>query len=424
MASQGISIHIGLNHVDPDCYNGWDGQLAGCLNDARDMCDMASRLGYRSTLITDEDATAQRVISEIGSAAQQLGAQDILFLTYSGHGGQVPDVNGDEEEGQDETWVLFDRQLVDDELAALWSHFTAGARIVVLSDSCHSGTVLRMLAVTRELSRPSRSREVPDAVGKTVINSFKQMLLGPVRDGPPSAVLQRAPAEIALDARFRIMPRDIQDLVNATRAKELGAAQFIAGSEERAQIGASVLLISGCQDWQLSMDGQGNGLFTEKVKRVWASGAFQGDYRAFWNQVKAQMPATQQPNFATTGAANGAFEAQRPFSIEAPAAVVSPAPQPAPTSTTTTPAAPTTPAPSSSGARPTLRRGSSGPDVVFLQKRLIAFGYYVSTDGRFGPMTESAVRSFQASNGLPADGVVGAMTWAKLGTREEALAPA
>ena len=31
------SIHFGLNHVDPGAYNGWDGELAGCINDARDM---------------------------------------------------------------------------------------------------------------------------------------------------------------------------------------------------------------------------------------------------------------------------------------------------------------------------------------------------------------------------------------------------
>lgn len=420
MASQGISIHIGLNHVDPDAYSGWDGQLSGCLNDARDMCDIANRLGYRPTLVTDEDATANRVIAEIGSAAQQLGAQDILFLTYSGHGGQCPDVNGDEDDGQDETWVLYDRQLVDDELAALWSHFAAGVRIVVLSDSCHSGTVARMMQTCRDLSKPSRTRDMPDAAVKTMINAFKQTLLGPVREGPATAALLRAPAEIDLEARFRIMPRDIQDLVNARRARDLGASQFVAGTAEKGDIGASVLLISGCQDWQLSMDGQGNGLFTEKVKAVWAGGGFQGDYKTFCDRVKAMMPASQQPNFYTVGAKNAAFEAQRPFTVDAPAQAVAPV-QPAQPAQPPAQPAPQQPAATqpASGTRPQLQLGSTGPDVVFLQKRLIAFGYYLTPDGQFGPKTQSAVRSFQSANGLQPDGVVGALTWAKLGTREE-----
>ena len=31
------SIHIGLNIVDPQQYGGWDGALAGCVNDANAM---------------------------------------------------------------------------------------------------------------------------------------------------------------------------------------------------------------------------------------------------------------------------------------------------------------------------------------------------------------------------------------------------
>src|SRR5262245_37245617 len=103
--ARGISIHIGLNIVDPTCYNGWDGQLSGCLNDALDMQAIANSLGYSSSLITDGQATAANVVRAIGQAAQQLNPDDILLLTYSGHGGQVQDANGDEPDGFDETWV-------------------------------------------------------------------------------------------------------------------------------------------------------------------------------------------------------------------------------------------------------------------------------------------------------------------------------
>lgn len=57
-----------------------------------------------------------------------------------------------------------------------------------------------------------------------------------------------------------------------------------------------------------------------------------------------------------------------------------------------------------------LRLGSKGNDVKTLQKML-----GVDVDGIFGPMTERAVKEFQASHGLVSDGIVGFMTWSALG---------
>ena len=66
--------------------------------------------------------------------------------------------------------------------------------------------------------------------------------------------------------------------------------------------------------------------------------------------------------------------------------------------------------PSSGGNRPTLRQGSRGEDVKYLQSKL-----GISADGIFGSQTEAAVKAFQGRNGLSADGIVGPNTWAKLG---------
>jgi peptidoglycan hydrolase-like protein with peptidoglycan-binding domain len=65
--------------------------------------------------------------------------------------------------------------------------------------------------------------------------------------------------------------------------------------------------------------------------------------------------------------------------------------------------------------RPTIMRGATGEHVTYLQTRLSALTYSVTVDGIFGPGTQSAVRSFQASNGLTVDGIVGQATWAALG---------
>ena len=65
--------------------------------------------------------------------------------------------------------------------------------------------------------------------------------------------------------------------------------------------------------------------------------------------------------------------------------------------------------------RTTLKLGSHGTDVTYLQQRLTAKGYGVGTvDGIFGVKTLEAVKAFQAENELTIDGIVGSKTWSKL----------
>lgn len=63
---------------------------------------------------------------------------------------------------------------------------------------------------------------------------------------------------------------------------------------------------------------------------------------------------------------------------------------------------------------PTLRRGSTGYYVTFLQERLNLFGYMVIIDGIFGAKTETTVKNFQKDRGLLVDGIVGSKTWTAL----------
>ena len=276
---KGIAVNIGLNFVDPAAYNGWNGELAGCINDARDMKQIATSLGYSATLLTDAQASAAEVTRVIGQAARQLAPGDICLVTYSGHGSQMTDVTGDEPDGKDETWVLWDRQLLDDELNGLWSCFEAGVRIFVLSDSCHSGTVARMLSFKRKF----RSAE------------FAAQYERPV-DAPPRI---RAADPAAAYANY---------LANRGNYE-------VSQWTHRAAVNASVTLISGCQDNQLSSDGDANGLFTQRLKEVWNGGAFNGNYAQFHSAIVARMPSDQTPNLFRTGVANPAFDAEKPFTI-------------------------------------------------------------------------------------------------------------
>ena len=67
--------------------------------------------------------------------------------------------------------------------------------------------------------------------------------------------------------------------------------------------------------------------------------------------------------------------------------------------------------------RPTLRRGSSGEYVTWVQTKLIQLGYNLQpygADGKFGAKTEAAVKDFQRDHDLNSDGIVGPKTYEAL----------
>ena len=291
-----LSLHLGLNLVSAAAYEGWTGPLAACEFDANDMAAIARLKGMKPTVLLTKKATRAALLAGMRAAAKTLKPGDLFFLTYSGHGGQVRDSNRDEPDRKDETWCLYDGQLIDDELYFELSRFAAGVRILVLSDSCHSGTVTRERT---PLTPPpgQRAKLMPDAVGERVYAKHKAFYDG----------LQADVAKAAKAAQAVVDP----DHALAQLAVTGAAAQA------QALVGVfrpQVILISGCQDNQSSMDGEHNGAFTEKLLRVWNQGAFAGGYASFHARIRAAMPASQSPNFFTLGLA-APFLAQRPFTL-------------------------------------------------------------------------------------------------------------
>lgn len=77
---------------------------------------------------------------------------------------------------------------------------------------------------------------------------------------------------------------------------------------------------------------------------------------------------------------------------------------------------------------PGLARGAAGPAVTRLQSALASLGRMSQAtvqagDGRFGPLTDAAVRRFQDDVGLPATGFYGPLTAAALARALAAAAP-
>jgi hypothetical protein len=273
---KGISIHIGLNSIDPSHYNGRDGKLKNPENDANAMHSIATTLNFEATKLLTQQATSINVLNALAKASQELETGDTLFLSYAGHGAQVPDTTNEETDGYDETWVLYDRMLLDDELYNAWSKFKPGVRIIILSDSCHSGTVSRMMGLD----------EIATSVYKN--NNLFRFL------SPEDTIATYENNQALYNAVKFGVPREAED-----------------------NITACVLLISGCQDNQLSSDGKDNGLFTAKLLQAWGNGTFNGNYKTFHSQITSRMPSIQTPNYSVVGVEDEVFENEKPFSIEA-----------------------------------------------------------------------------------------------------------
>ena len=55
--TQGMSLHIGVNEVDPDHYAGWSGPLRACEADAGDYHDIAAAQSFETRTLLTEAAT-------------------------------------------------------------------------------------------------------------------------------------------------------------------------------------------------------------------------------------------------------------------------------------------------------------------------------------------------------------------------------
>lgn len=107
-----------------------------------------------STLI-DRQATKKGIISSFAGLVDRCRTDDIVYIHFSGHGQRMTDVNGDEDDGWDETWVPYDAKrhysdeyhgenhITDDEvghwMTKLREKIGTNGRILIVVDACHSG---------------------------------------------------------------------------------------------------------------------------------------------------------------------------------------------------------------------------------------------------------------------------------------------
>ncbi|TAH50170.1 MAG: caspase family protein [Betaproteobacteria bacterium] len=136
------ALCIGIND-----YPGTDSDLSGCVNDARDWTATLQGRGFTVTTLVDAEATRAAMVSAIGTLIRDAQPGDTIIFTYSGHGTWVEDKDGDEPDGRDEALCPHDitraGPLLDDDIRLLFDRRAAGVRLLLISDSCHSGSVTR-----------------------------------------------------------------------------------------------------------------------------------------------------------------------------------------------------------------------------------------------------------------------------------------
>lgn len=144
--ARGISLHIGVNIYERGVYEKLKisvPSLPNCDSDAVAKMAIATRFRFDTAILLNETATRREVLIGIEVAARDLDYGDMFFLSFSGHGSQVYDKDGDEDDHFDETWCLYDGMLVDDELFEKLKLFRPGVRVLVIADCCHSGTSIK-----------------------------------------------------------------------------------------------------------------------------------------------------------------------------------------------------------------------------------------------------------------------------------------
>lgn len=267
--AKGISIHVGINDVDGSehsrIYNYVPRKLVGAENSAVQMCRIASHIGFNTQLLIGEHATKSRVLERIQKAAQELQPHDMLFVSICCHGLTSFSLNKARKTGLtasdsrtfEESLILYDKRLVDDEIRPYWNLFRPGVRIFILIDSCFATSILD---------------GDEDVVEKTRIKK------------------QIDDRSILKTHDNRIVPRvrDISPLVIAIASSAERGLAFDADASKNEQITP----------------------FTQAVVDTWKNGTYQKDYREFYHDIykwyvqkinNGALRSSQYPSYITIG---------------------------------------------------------------------------------------------------------------------------
>ncbi|CAG8527003.1 2811_t:CDS:2 [Acaulospora morrowiae] len=230
------ALLIGINYV------GTEFELKGCFNDVyRIKKFLTEHYGFNeSNIVTlmddgrkdpDTIPTRENITRHIKKLMENPQKHD------SGHGGQLVDEDGDEEDGFDETILPLDWKvnghIIDDELHKLLvDPLPSGVRLTVVFDSCHSGTVLDLPYIYSTRGTIKR----PTVIAKGL--------------------------HAALNAGAKYLQGDTQGIKDSMKSLVTGAfsgQKIRRKALETKSSPADVVMFSGCKDEQTSADANEGG---------------------------------------------------------------------------------------------------------------------------------------------------------------------
>lgn len=263
------ALHIGIDRIDQDIYQFKYGDLNGCVNDARNYIKLTKEIATSQVILFNEKATRKNFEASLKSLAEKSKSGDTVIITYAGHGGTVKDTNGDEEDNQDETLVLYDGPWIDDETYEIWPQFKEGVQIIWISDSCHSGSNARAIIV--DASKPKTNITDNDPLSPKKMRGLRSIWVQNAFD----------------NRKDEILPK-------------LATLKHRGEGIDNIPIKAAIVTFAACQDNQVAWEDKGQGMFTSKFISAWNE---QNDltYEKLFDAIKSKMPSHQNPNQKTYG---------------------------------------------------------------------------------------------------------------------------
>ncbi len=243
-----LAVCVGINN-----YPGNGNDLFGCINDAEDWSVELTKRGFEVAKLLDEKATRSAIKKALVKAVKKAQANDTVVFTYSGTGVGNPTKMATKRMAVMKVGApMISTQSVCCWMTTCIAYSPKRRRMCVLimiSDSCHSGTVTRM-------APPAANVQVPR-----------------IRFLPPERFLTRSEMEIA--------------------DRQAGVPVGLQTKPDR------VLLMSGCQDYEYSYDadfgGRPNGAFTyfalQTLKKLKASATYLDWHKA----IRKALPSQSHP---------------------------------------------------------------------------------------------------------------------------------
>jgi hypothetical protein len=185
--------------------------LKGSINDITLMEGvLRERFGFQDKdfiILLDAQATHTGIEKAFTALIERIKNDDFVYIHYSGHGSQTPDLNGEERRsGKDQTWVSYgahtiavskdinDYDVLDDEINAwLAAIYAKTAQVIFVSDSCHSATVARGAAPTSRAVKKDNRKHPLGKRAYTQIDKYQGIRVGAARDN--ESAIETTPRE-------------------------------------------------------------------------------------------------------------------------------------------------------------------------------------------------------------------------------------